>query len=177
MSPALKTIRTNPDVYNWEWHRGYLGDSVENEYPFRVADSGSNNGLEMTLKLPKPAHTTLCSRNDEEFLITLSAPGETVEFSENRFDAAILTDTRIEIEPKMTITSDAIRNYAPDKRRCTLDSENGLAFFKFYSDLNCRFECLSNYTAMMCGCVPFYMPRMYFPHFGLSNLIVSIQSN
>lgn len=156
------TTRSNTNVSNWEWDNGYLSESTENEYPLRVTHSG--NRLEMTLFEHNQGHLSLCGDNDEEFLVILSAPGDT-SYYRSQFRVPMSTNSFLEMEPKMTITSEALRSYTPRQRECFFNSERRLAFFKTFSDKNCIYECVSNYTAMVCGCVPFNMPRMYYTYF------------
>lgn len=156
------TTRNVSNVANWEWDRGYLRKSVDTEYPLRVADSGPDNGLTMTLIAHKQDQTSLCVANEEEFTVTLYTPGEFGEFSIVDFRATMPASLLLPIEPSLTITSEALRSYSPAKRECFYDSERRLAFFKIYTIRNCYIECISNYTAMLCGCVSFYMPSMYF---------------
>jgi hypothetical protein len=41
-------------------------------------------------------------------------------------------------------------------------NERSLKYYKIYTQRNCEIECLANYTLNKCGCVSFYMPRMFF---------------
>lgn len=162
MTPALMTTRNNSVVSNWEWDRGYFGETTENEYPLRMTDSGPNNGLEMTLLAHNQGHKSLCTENDEDYIVILTAPGETADFTSNLVRVPMSTNSLLVIEPKATVTSEGLHSYTPKQRDCIRNSESQLAFFKIHTHENCALECLSNYTAMLCGCVPFYMPRMYF---------------
>jgi hypothetical protein len=54
---------------------------------------------------------------------------------------------------------DALRNYSPQSRNCYFDGEKPLKFFKSYTMLNCRWECLTNFMLSTCGCVLHSMPR------------------
>lgn len=161
VSSTLMTIRSKPSVSNWEWDNGYLGQSNENEYPVRVANSGPSSGLEVSLLAHKQDHTSLCTQSDEDFVVNLSTPGETSQVNQFDFEVPISTNSLLSIEPKLTITSDVLSSFTPKQRGCFYDVERRLTYFKFYSANNCVMECLSNYTAMQCGCVLFNMPRMY----------------
>jgi hypothetical protein len=54
------------------------------------------------------------------------------------------------------------------RRKCFYQNENQLRFFKVYSQSNCEWECLTNFTMKACGCVMFYMPsdRLLILKFG-----------
>lgn len=64
----------------------------------------------------------------------------------------------------MITTSEAVQNYDSSRRECYFPHERTLKFFKIYSSLNCKLECLANYTYYYCGCVSFFMPRMYLKY-------------
>lgn len=66
--------------------------------------------------------------------------------------------TYMAIEPHLMDTSEALRDYNPEKRHCFFPSERRLAYFATYSQDNCNLECLANYTLNACGCVEYYMP-------------------
>lgn len=61
----------------------------------------------------------------------------------------------------MITTSEGLRNYKPEQRKCFYQSERRLHFFKMYTQDNCEKECLANLTKTMCGCVKFSMPSKY----------------
>jgi acid-sensing ion channel, other len=63
------------------------------------------------------------------------------------------------IEPQQTKITEALKNYAPERRGCYLPNEKVLKFFKKFSKENCRSECLANKTLEVCGCVQFFMVR------------------
>lgn len=171
------TIRNNPNISKWEWDSGYKGDSVENEYPLRVIESGPQAGLEMSLIAHEQDHTSLCTANEEEFEVILSVPGESRNMkNSNEFNiqVPISTDSLLSMEPELTITSEALRSYSPNQRGCFYNFERRLAFFEIYSYKNCIFECLANYTALHYGCVPFFMPRTYLSNVDLNKLCIEV---
>jgi acid-sensing ion channel, other len=44
-------------------------------------------------------------------------------------------------------------------RKCYMEMEKKLKFFKYFTKNNCKHECLSNKTVESCGCAQFYMVR------------------
>jgi acid-sensing ion channel, other len=46
-----------------------------------------------------------------------------------------------------------------ERRRCYLENEKELKFFKNYTQRNCQMECFAKYTLKKCGCVHFSMVR------------------
>ncbi|KAJ8916851.1 hypothetical protein NQ315_005858 [Exocentrus adspersus] len=65
----------------------------------------------------------------------------------------------VAISPTEIITSDDVKEYSVSKRKCFFQSEKRLKFFKYYTQYNCKLECLTNITLKICGCVAFYMPH------------------
>lgn len=56
-------------------------------------------------------------------------------------------------------TDEALRGYSPQKRDCYFEGERQLRFFKTYTKAHCYWECMTNYTLELCGCVKVSMPR------------------
>lgn len=93
------------------------------------------------------------------FKIILTTPSEFIQTSRHTFRLPLLEQAELSIKSKYITTSDNLRNLDPIRRQCFFSSERRLRFFKFYTQLNCEVECLSNYTQLECGCVKFSMPR------------------
>ncbi|KAG5683737.1 hypothetical protein PVAND_013002 [Polypedilum vanderplanki] len=56
-------------------------------------------------------------------------------------------------------SSNDLKKFRPKKRGCYFEGERQLKFFKSYTKAHCDFECMTNYTLKVCGCVKFSMPR------------------
>jgi amiloride-sensitive sodium channel len=54
-----------------------------------------------------------------------------------------------------------LRKFSPQIRECYFESERKLKFFKSYTKAHCDYECMTNYTLKVCGCVKFSMPRTF----------------
>lgn len=63
------------------------------------------------------------------------------------------------IKPPSIITSENLRGYEIDKRKCFFDEERQLKFFRYYSQSNCELECYLQFRLDKCGCVDYWMPR------------------
>lgn len=63
------------------------------------------------------------------------------------------------IKPPSIITSENLRGYEIDKRKCFFDEERQLKFFRYYSQSNCELECYMQFRLDKCGCVDYWMPR------------------
>lgn len=100
----------------------------------------------------------ICHDTALGFKVILSPPGEALAASGFAFEVPILESSRIVVTPTITITSEKLRKYDPEKRGCYYNSERKLRYFKTYTQSNCQEECFSNLTARVCGCVKFSMP-------------------
>nr|CAI5820363.1 unnamed protein product [Callosobruchus analis] len=58
----------------------------------------------------------------------------------------------------MILTSTSVKMYNPKNRECYFPHEKTLKYFKIYTSMNCKLECLTNYTLYYCGCVNYFMP-------------------
>lgn len=89
----------------------------------------------------------------------LHIPGDIPKMSKPFLRIPFGQEVTIYIKAGVMITSDALRDYNPNRRRCYFEKERYLRFFKTYSYMNCELECLTNHTLATCGCVKFSMPR------------------
>lgn len=105
----------------------------------------------------------LCGGGMQGFKIVFHAPNENPTALKQFFYLSPDTVSVFRIDPKMITTSDsALHYYGAEERRCLLSTERKLHFFRQYTQRNCEVECLSNFIAKECGCVPFSMERMSF---------------
>lgn len=65
----------------------------------------------------------------------------------------------IKIIPKSFRTDDDFRKFSPEIRKCYFEGERKLKYFKTYTKAHCEWECKTNKTLEVCGCVKFSMPR------------------
>jgi amiloride-sensitive sodium channel len=66
------------------------------------------------------------------------------------------------IRPRLMVTNKGLRSYEPERRQCYFARERHLLHFSIYTQQNCDFECYTNYTFKICGCVAYYMPREFY---------------
>lgn len=66
----------------------------------------------------------------------------------------------IKIKPEVTVSTN-LESYSPERRKCFYSYERKLIYYKFYTEINCKMECLVNTTLKLCGCVPYYAPSKY----------------
>lgn len=94
------------------------------------------------------------------FKLFLTAPGETIRFTQNTIRVPLLEQVSILLKPTLIYSSSALNKYTPSQRQCFFKTERRLRFFKIYTQDNCQEECLANFTLIQCGCVKFSVPSM-----------------
>ncbi|KAF2887052.1 hypothetical protein ILUMI_19121, partial [Ignelater luminosus] len=89
--------------------------------------------------------------------VILHQPGDLPRFHERYFWVSLDQVVSASVIPSMMTTSTELKHYDPQDRKCYFNHERRLRFFKIYTQRNCLFECLTNFTYQKCGCVGFYM--------------------
>lgn len=157
------TITRNQPPSNWKSEGKYeLPENGDEPYPYRAFGTGLKFSVFISLKMNQSDMDDLCGGGMQGFRIIFHASNENPNAIRQFFYLPPETASVFRIEPKMITTSDAALKHGPDERRCFLSSERKLSWFKPYTQRNCETECLSNFTANQCGCVPFYMARKTF---------------
>lgn len=161
MAPGMMIVKDNPNVSHWTFEGEY--DQMFgkfNEYPQRIAFTASSSPLLFVFKVNYYDYEYMCMEDNRWFKVTLTPPGEISSMSRRAFRVPIGSASMITVEPKITWTSEKLRHYDPNHRKCFYQHERQLRFFKIYTQHNCEEECLANFTKNECECVKFSMPSM-----------------
>lgn len=158
-SDILNTTSIQPPS-NWNLDSGYSNNRSERAYPHHVFGTGLQASLIVILQVFKGDIDHLCGGGIQGFTVMFHPPNEAPQVFKKYFHLSPGKTISLSIEPKMTTTPDNIRtSYDPSVRRCYFEYERKLRFYKQYTQQNCEWECLSNYTLKQCGCVKYSMPR------------------
>lgn len=65
----------------------------------------------------------------------------------------------VEITPGVVRSDESLKSLGPTDRSCYFEGERNLRFFKVYTPRNCEIECFSNFSQILCNCVPFDIVR------------------
>lgn len=84
------------------------------------------------------------------------------QISQQYYRVPINQELIFSISPNRILTANNLNSYHYDARKCFMDDEKYLKFFKNYDQKNCELECLDNYTVNVCGCAKFSMPSLRF---------------
>lgn len=152
--------KTNLNQSHWSLDEGYRNEFSESEYPFRVLESGQKNSLELILTSNMQDSDYMCNHFFHGFEYSITLPGQSFEMLSDILSIDLSEDNLVTVKPKVTKTSEVLRNYKPEHRNCFFNSERQLRFFRMYTEENCLEECATNYIKKMCGCAHFAMPSM-----------------
>ncbi|XP_045775145.1 pickpocket protein 28-like [Maniola jurtina] len=152
---SLSRTRLN----GWTPKEGYARDAPETTYPERSIGAGAKAGLKLFLGEDVEGLDTACMGMVSGFKILLHHPTELPRLSQQYIRIPIYEEVTIAFTPKKIVTSNGLRVFPPDRRQCYFTGERNLKYFKLYTQSNCEFECLTNFTYARCGCVGFSMPH------------------
>ncbi|XP_044262774.1 pickpocket protein 28-like [Tribolium madens] len=144
----------------WSVEHGYTQNAQFLAYPRRALLAGASNGLTLNILTPKDYLDYACRKNSlQGYKVILHSPMRIPRPSQQYFRVPLDQSVVGAVQPVMISTSDRVQMYHPKRRGCYFPSERHLKFFKIYTSLNCKLECLTNYTLSRCQCVNFFMPR------------------
>lgn len=127
--------------------------------PLRAFHSNPIDGLAMTLLQAIDLSATGCPASERRLKIIIHPPADFPRVGHKFINVPANQELKINIKPLMMTTSPHLVKYPVATRQCFFNSDRSLQFFKYYSQSNCNFECLTNFTIMMCGCARMAMPR------------------
>ncbi|XP_063915478.1 pickpocket protein 28-like [Zophobas morio] len=145
---------------NWSTEYGYTEEAGLLTYPRRALLAGAKNGFSFELTTFKEDLDYLCKDDSlQGFKVAIHSPTTFPTPSQEHFRISLNQKVVAAIQPSMITTSESVRAYDQERRRCYFQTERNLQFFKIYNTVNCDIECLTNYTLDACECVHFFMPR------------------
>ncbi|KAJ3647269.1 hypothetical protein Zmor_024794 [Zophobas morio] len=152
--------RAPRNMSNWSVEQGYAADAGLFPYPARALFAGAVNGLSFNIITPKTYLDFACRKSSlQGYKVILHSPMRIPRPSQQYFRVPLDQSVVGAVQPVMISTSDKVQMYNPKRRGCYFPSERRLKLFKIYTSLNCKLECLTNFTLRTCGCVNFFMPR------------------
>lgn len=160
MTPALMIAKQNPNILQWSLEDGFEKGANDDCYPMRIFNSRPNGALKLFLQVINDDMPFKCPVFNSGFQVFLTLPYEIPGMPSLAFNVPTNELVEISIRAKLITTSDGLRIYRPNQRKCFFESERKLMFFKTYTQANCEVECLANFTKRDCGCVRFFMPSI-----------------
>lgn len=158
MAPDGEHLKVNESSEHWSLEKGYSDDEL-NRYPIKAIGTGYCSGLSLTLSVPKSKLEYICAGASQGFKVAIHNPGEDPRVFDDNFVLPLGQDLTVKISPKMMKTSDSLVSYPSETRQCFFNHERHLKYFKIYTQKNCDYEGLANFTFSQCDHVKFSMPR------------------
>lgn len=118
MAPELIAITGNPNVSYWSLEAGYTEMANNDGYPIRVFNSRHAAVLVVYLCLYEKDSEYLCRGSVQGFEVILRTPGQILKTLRHTFRVPLSEEAEIWITPKLITTSDELRSYTPNERKC-----------------------------------------------------------
>jgi hypothetical protein len=164
-SDEIFTDKIHKDFYHksrnsdleWDLSNGYANTS--SDYPYRMS-SGKYKTFDAVLLQDQGNVDKDCSSFRRGYEVYWHLPNEMLTQWHSSVNINnINKDNQIYLRTKSFKMSSELQKYNVNYRQCYFDGEKILKYFKIYTENNCKFECLSNFTLSKHGCVRYYMPR------------------
>lgn len=144
---------------DWNPEDGYKGTADKQLIPRRAFNSNSREGFAMRLFQKSDVSDTGCPLMTERLKVVVHSPAEFPRSGQNFITVPLNEELLIKVKPVVMTTAPALAKYPIETRQCYFNSDRSLKFFKYYSQSNCEYECLTNFTLLACNCVRVTMPR------------------
>uniref|UniRef100_A0A182VZA7 Pickpocket n=1 Tax=Anopheles minimus TaxID=112268 RepID=A0A182VZA7_9DIPT len=144
----------------WTPEKGYEEQPSNSTYPRVIAGTGVTMGLAIVLDANVSDY--FCSSTSSTgFKIIFHSPTETPKITDYAQYIPVGSENRVIITPKINDAADQIRKVAQTQRQCVFASEANLSYYSVYSRNNCELECEAKLILENCGCVLYYLPKLY----------------
>ena len=126
------------------------GSGIQYQYTFLV-DTNRHTDLK------RGTHRTL--KTDSNIHLAIHSPTDVADIKGSGINIELGYETTIRINFQELLSDRTIQSLDPKKRQCKFDYENGnLKVFKWYSRINCLYECMMDVVEIECGCRPWDYP-------------------
>lgn len=151
---------TRHDKATRYWNGKSTANMTEDDiYPYRVL-SGSE-GLRVDLRLFEDDIDYACSGPVQSFKILLHSADEVPQMKKYYYRIPLDHDIIMQVRPNLMNTTEyLVKNYDKEQRKCVVEGERQLIFFKKYTQRNCQLDNLALRTFTRCKCATFSMPRL-----------------
>ncbi|XP_053669881.1 pickpocket protein 28 [Anopheles nili] len=144
----------------WTPEGGYAGHPTNATFPRVIAGTGVAMGLAIVLDANVSDY--FCSSTSSTgFKIIFHSPTETPKITDYAQYIPVGSENRVIITPKITDAASQIRKVALAQRQCVFANEANLSYYSVYSRNNCELECEAKLILENCGCVLYYLPKLY----------------
>ncbi|KAG5676566.1 hypothetical protein PVAND_006390 [Polypedilum vanderplanki] len=146
----------NETIY-WTLDSGYIESS--DDLDFIPKRASKQNYFHSYLFVNNTDSENFCPQFGQVFKVIFHLPNEIPTIFHKEYTIEIGHQEIMYLTAKTYTSDESLRKFSPDQRRCYFEGERSLKFFKSYTKSHCDWECVTNYTLAVCGCVKFSMPR------------------
>ncbi|XP_035782625.1 pickpocket protein 28-like [Anopheles albimanus] len=144
----------------WTPETGFEEEPTNATYPRVIPGPGVSMGLAMVLDA-NVSDYYCSSTSSTGFKIIFHSPTETPKITDYAQYIPVGSENRIIITPKINDAARQIRKIAQAQRQCVFASEANLSYYRVYSRNNCELECEAKLILENCGCVLYFLPKLY----------------
>ncbi|XP_075158000.1 pickpocket protein 28-like [Haematobia irritans] len=152
--------QNSPTEVDWYSEYGYPNSLPSTFNPHKVPGVGESLGLSVTIDVQEDKYYC-SSSNSIGFKFAIHSPNETPNIHEIGVFVEPGKETNMQIRPEKTESDRNLRKMSTKLRQCLFHSERRLKFFAHYTQRNCEMECVAEISWQYCGCLSFYMPKIY----------------
>lgn len=151
-----ETVDDVNDPFQWSLDNGYAKLHNSDAVPVK-AEKGKFLGFNPYLK--ENDSTNVCTQIGNVYSFYFHLPNEIMLPVHQEVYVEFRKKKDMILTAKSYTADEGMRKFSPISRGCYFEGEKQLKFFKTYTKALCEFECMTNYTLNVCGCVKFSMPR------------------
>uniref|UniRef100_A0A182IM43 Pickpocket n=1 Tax=Anopheles atroparvus TaxID=41427 RepID=A0A182IM43_ANOAO len=144
----------------WTPETGYVGHPSNDSFPRVIAGTGVPMGLAIVLDA-NVSDYYCSSTSSTGFKIIFHSPTESPKITDYAQYIPVGSENRIIITPKINDAAEKIRKVVQSQRQCVFANEANLTYYSVYSRNNCELECEAKLILENCGCVLYYLPKLY----------------
>lgn len=145
---------------DWYSELGFPEKLPQFYYPGKVQGVGETLGLSVAIDVQEDKYYC-SSSNSIGFKFAFHSPNETPNIHETGIFVEPGKETNVRIHPDKKESDKQLQQMPKELRKCLFHSERRLKFFAHYTQRNCEMECEAEVSWKYCGCISFYMPKIY----------------
>ncbi|XP_070498133.1 pickpocket protein 28-like [Chironomus tepperi] len=153
---SSEKVDDKADFHKWSLDKGYDKYHDADSVPVKAEKLKS---FSVNLVMRESDIPNICMATGRVFSFYIHLPNEMMLPTHQEYFVEFRKKADVLLTAKSYTANEGIRKFEPRYRGCYFEGEKQLKFFKTYTKSHCEFECMTNYTLNVCGCVRFSMPR------------------
>lgn len=125
---------------------------------FNFEASGRENGISIILYCPGCYTDNYCNRLQEGYKIFIHNPNEYPNSKSYSINVPFDSVSDIIVKPHVYSIDESVHSFLTDIRKCYVEGERELKYFKAYNKNNCELECNLNISLSLYNCSVILLP-------------------